>query len=448
MTSRSTPDRSDALVMFGLTGDLGRKKLFPAIYELAAAGLLDGPVIGVGRSEHTNDDLREMFREAVADQRPADGRGVDSEIVDRVDLSYLRGDSTETTVYSGLAEQLEGRKCPLVYAALPPDIFGAVAGGIAASTLPEATRLVVEKPFGDGVESARALHRTITEAMPADQLFIVDHFLAKAAIENILIVRSVNPLVQNSLDAAHVDAIDIVMHESGGLDGRGSFYEGVGAIKDVVQNHLMQTLAMVTMDAPADESDGAFHDARLALLDAVLPVPANDVVLGQYDGYRRLDDVADDSSVETFASLVLAIDNDRWRGVPITIRTGKRMAEDRTEAVFHLRNSSPGSSPHGNRVRFTIKPNASVSFDLDVIDPETHAPKPTTVYACGPDDHGGLGDYAVMFDNAMNGDTRHFARIDGIVAAWRILEPALAADHRLHVYEPGSLGPDVTPLDT
>ncbi len=171
------------------------------------------------------------------------------------------------------------------------------------------------------------------------------------------------------------------------------------------------------------------------------------MVLGQYRGYRHLDDVADDSRVETYASLVLTIDNDRWRGVPISIRTGKRLAEDRTDVVFHLRNTSSGATAHGNRIRFTVKPNASVAFDLDVIDPGTHETKPTTIYACGPDGHGPLGDYAVMFDNAMNGDTRHFAQIDGIVAAWKIVEPILSAEHRLHEYEPGSSGPDATPLD-
>ena len=328
-----------------------------------------------------------------------------------------------------------------------PDIFAAVADGIAISALPAGTRLVVEKPFGDGAESARELHRRITDSIPDEQLFVVDHFLAKAAIENILTVRSVNPLVDNSLCAERVDAIDITMYETGGVDGRGSFYEGVGAIKDVVQNHLMEMLAMVTMEPPVDGSDGAFSDARVALLRSVRPIPAGDVVLGQYRGYRELDDVADDSTVETYASIVLAIDNDRWRGVPITIRTGKRLGEERTDVVFHLTNTTRAATSHGNRIRFTVKPDASASFDIDVIDPTTHDTRPTTIYACGPDDHGPLGDYAVMFDNAMDGDPRHFAQIDGILAAWRIVEPILSAKHRLYEYEPGSSGPDATPLD-
>jgi glucose-6-phosphate 1-dehydrogenase len=254
-------------------------------------------------------------------------------------------------------------------------------------------------------------------------------------------MRTVNPLLANSLDAEHVDSVDIIMHEVGGVDGRGSFYEGVGAIADVVQNHLMQMLAMVTMQAPTDDGDDAFHEARQHLLEAIEPVRPDDVVLGQYAGYRDLDDVADDSTVETFASMMLSIDNDQWRGVPVSIRTGKRLHEDRTEAIFHLRNTASRATTTGNRIRFTVKPHAAVTFDLDVIDPESHRTRPTSIEACGPDGHGPLGDYAVMFDGAMNGDTRHFAQIDGIVEAWRVLEPVLHASLPIHPYDPGTPGP-------
>ncbi|MEO6652494.1 MAG: glucose-6-phosphate dehydrogenase [Ilumatobacteraceae bacterium] len=436
-----TAPRSDALVMFGLTGDLGHKKLLPAIYDLAVDGRLDIPVIGVGRSEHSDADLRSMLDEALADYEPAGGDPIDAAVVSSIDLTYLRGDSTETDVYDALAERLDGCRDPLLYAALPPSIFGSVARGIAASSLPPTTRLVVEKPFGDSAESARDLYDEITAELPADQLFIVDHFLAKAAIENILTVRTVNPLLDAVLDADHVDAVDVVMSETGGVDGRGSFYEGVGAIKDVVQNHMLQLLAMATMEPPADDSDDALHHARSALLEQIAPVGLGDVVLGQYDGYRELGDVADDSTVETFVSLGLTIDDPRWKGVPITLRTGKQLATDLTEVVFHLKNVGPHSTRNGNRVRFTVKPSPSVSFDLDVIDPESHGHRPTTVFACGPVDHGSLGDYAVMFDNAMSGDDHHFAQIDGIIAAWRILEPLLTADLALDTYTPGSDGP-------
>ena len=428
--------------MFGLTGDLGQKKLFPALYDLAAAGLLDVPVIGVARSSGSDPELRALFNDALSGYQPAGGKPLDQSIADSIDLSYVQGDSTATDVYDTLADRLDGCRRPLLYAALPPAIFGSVARGIHGSSLPDTTRLVVEKPFGDSADSAQKLYDEITAELPAEQLFIVDHFLAKASIENILTVRSVNPLIDAVLDADHVEAIDIVMSETGGVDGRGSFYEGVGALQDVVQNHLLQLLAMATMDPPAGGTDDALHAARSALLERIETVHVGDVVLGQYAGYRDLDDVADDSTVETFVSLLLTIDDDRWRGVPVSIRTGKRLAQDRTEVVFHLKQTAKYSTRNGNRVRFTVKPHPSVAFDLDVIDPESHEPRPTTVFACGPDDHGDLGDYAVMFDNAMNGDDRHFARIDGIVASWRVLAPLLDADLPLHTYEPDSDGPD------
>jgi glucose-6-phosphate 1-dehydrogenase len=204
---------------------------------------------------------------------------------------------------------------------------------------------------------------------------------------------------------------------------------------------MLQLLAMATMDPPQNDSDEALHAARSALLERIEPVRVDDVVLGQYDGYRELDDVADDSDVETYVSLSLTIDHDRWRGVPVTMRTGKRLATDLTEVVFHLKQTGRHSTRHGNRIRFSVKPRASVSFDLDVIDPDSHEPRPTTVYACGPQDHGDLGDYAVMFDNAMSGDDHHFAQIDGIVASWRVLAPLLVADVELRTYQPGTDGP-------
>ena len=442
MTDHATTDqndRADALVMFGLTGDLGEKKLFPALYELAAAGRLGIPVIGVGRSEHSDDDLRAMLDESLEGYSPADGAPVDSDVVDSIDVTYLAGDSTDAATYEALAERLGSVERPVVYAALPPGIFGDVARGIASSFLPDTTRLVCEKPFGNDVESARALFAEITDALDAERLFIVDHFLAKSAIENMLTVRSSNPLIDNSMCSQFVERIDIEMLETGGVDGRGSFYESVGAIDDVLQNHLLQMLAVLTMERPDDDSDSAYHAARSGLLATVVPFDPETTVLGQYAGYQDLDDVADDSQVETFAEVRTTIDNDRWRDVPITIRTGKALETDSTVATITLRSEESGGIV--NRIRFAVKPNPSVSFDIGVLDTESHDATATTVYACGPTDHGELGDYAVMLDNALSGATRHFARIDDVVAAWRVVAPIAAAGDRLQVYRPGTSGP-------
>ena len=432
-------ERGDALVMFGLTGDLGAKKLFPSLYELAASGRLDIPVVGVGRSEYSNDELQVMLRSALDGYTPASGEPVDSDLVERIDLSYLSGDSTDPATYDALMERLGGAERPVVYAALPPGIFGDVARGIAGSSFPDTTRLVCEKPFGDDVESARELYDEITDALDPSRLFIVDHFLAKSAIENMLTVRTSNPLIENSMCSQFVERIDIEMLESGNADGRGSFYESVGAIDDVVQNHLLQMLAVLTMERPDDTSDDAYHAARSELLATVVPFDPELALLGQYEGYRDLDDVADDSTVETFAEVRTTIDNDRWRDVPITIRSGKALTEDSTVATITLRAEGPGRAV--NRIRFTVKPNPSVAFDIAVLDTETHESAPATVYACAPEDHGDLGDYAVMLDNALSGATRHFARIEDVVGAWRIVAPLHSEKIEVHPYEPGTDGP-------
>ena len=458
-TSTPPSDRADALVMFGLTGDLGAKKLLPALYDLEAAGLLGVPVVGVGRSEYTDDDLRGMLDDALDGHEPAGGGSVDPDVAGRIRLSYLSGDSTEASTYDALVERLGGAERPVVYAALPPGIFGDVARGIDASSLPDTTRLVVEKPFGSDAESARELHDDITGVLGPDRLFIVDHFLAKAAIENMLVVRSSNPLIENSMCAAFVDSIDVVMRESGGVDGRGSFYESVGAIDDVLQNHLLQLLAVLLMDRPDDRSDEAYHRSRSALLSAMAPFDPARTVLGQYDGYRQLDDVDDDSTVETYVDTTTEVDTDRWRGVPIRVRTGKRLADTTTEATITLRRrrddanalgdgaggETSGDDAVANRIRFGVKPGTCVELDLGVLDPADHGIAPVTITASGPPDHGALADYALMLDNAMSGETRHFAQIDDVVAAWGIVADVKAADLEPVTYEPGSDGPPPPP---
>lgn len=438
------PSRADALVMFGLTGDLGEKKLFPTLYELAAAGRLDMPVIGVGRTEYSDADVRAMLDDALAAAAPSGGDAIDPDVVASIDLSYLAADSTDSAAYDDLADRLGSVTCPVVYAALPPGTFGDVARGIAGSKLPDSTRLVAEKPFGSGAESARELFDEITAALDRENLFIVDHFLAKGAIENMLTLRSSNALVENSMCARFVESIEIEMAESGGVDGRGAFYESVGAIDDVLQNHLLQMLAMLTMERPVDDTEAAMHRGRVDLLRAVRPFRPDETVLGQYVGYRDLDDVSDDSDVETFVAARTTIDNDRWAGVPVTIRTGKRLGSDSTGATVTLKPTGhrDGDDDVVNRIHFNVKPDASVAFDLGVLDADSHRPTSTAVSVCGPADHGPLGDYAVMLDNALSGDTRHFAHIDGVVAAWAIVEPIVGEGLDVHPYDAGSHGPD------
>ena len=439
-TMADDPGRADGLVMFGLTGDLGDKKLLPALVELAAGGELDHRVVAVGRSDLDTDEIRRRLDAALAEHEMlADDERARAALAG-LDLHYVRGGVDDDETWDDVADRLADASRPVVYAALPPDLFGTLAERVAASTLPDTTRLVVEKPFGHDAASARELWRDVTARLAPERVFVVDHFLAKTAIENLLTVRTCNAVIANNLRPGLVERIDVLMHETGGVDGRGSFYEGVGAMRDVVQNHMLQLLALATMPLPADRSDAAYLDARRGLLAAIDPVDPTVVTLGQYDGYRDLDDVANDSEVETFAALELSIDAEPWRGVPVRLRTGKRLHEQRTAVVFTIR------SDHARgvgRLVFDVSPSPCISIELDVLDADggDHATH-TIVLAGRPDsDHDGLGDYATMLRGALHGERRHFATIDDILAGWRIVDPI--AEHRPEIrpYEPDTRGP-------
>ncbi len=429
-------DRSaDALVMLGITGDLGEQKLFPAIVELALAGELGLPIVGVGRSERSDDDLRELVRSAATD---ALGAGDDADgLVDGIDIRYVSGDAGEVATFDTVAERLEGCRAPVVYAALPPHTFADVANGLAGSALPSTTRLVLEKPFGDDADDARRLHRAIIGEIDADRLFVVDHFLAKSAVENLLTFRCANPMIDALMRSDHVVRIEITMAEEFGVDGRESFYDGVGAVADVMQNHLLQLVAVLTMESPTEDSTAAYDQARADLLGAIRPIEPGDAVLGQFDDYTDHDDIDDDSTTETYAAVRLDIDTDRWRGVPVIVRTGKRLSSTATEAIVVFER---GATP--NRLRFSFKPDAAITIDLGVLDPIEHSVRPTRLAACAPSDHGRLGDYATMLAGALRGDQRHFAGIDGIVAAWRVVDPLRRAGLVPDRYPSGSMGPE------
>ncbi len=429
--------QADGLVLFGLTGDLGEKKLFPAIADLAAAGLLQGPVIGVGRSEHSDDELWAMFIDAV---------GADAEALrDTLDLHYLAGDSQDPQIYSQLADRLKDSTCPVIYAALPPDLFAGVASGISKSKFGDSARLVVEKPFGSNAATARSLYDDITAELPPERLFAVDHFLAKSAVENLLTFRHVNPMISASLCSTVVDRIEITMAEAFGVDGRGGFYESVGAIKDVVQNHLLQTVAVLLMEAPEDDTTEAYDRARAELLNAIAPIDPAEAVIGQFDGYRDVEDVADDSTTETFFAGRIRVDNERWSGVEIVLRTGKELDDSYTEAIIEFAHRGPDVSEHRgfpNRLRFALKPEATIAIEVGVLDPDGHDVVPTVLWACGPSGHGELSDYATMLAGALAGEHRHFAQIADIEAAWRIVDRVLEHEEAPDTYRPGSMGPD------
>ena len=422
---------ADALVMFGLTGDLGEKKLLPAIADLAKAGVLPGPVLGVGRSELSDADLLERLHDA------ADGS------VPEIDLRYLVGDSQESSTFEAIAESIADARRPVVYVALPPSLFGGIAQRIAESPLPPETRLVVEKPFGNDARSAADLYEEVTTHIDPERLFIVDHFLAKSAVENLLAIRVGNPLLDAALDSEAVDRIELTMAESGGLEGRGSFYDGVGVVRDVLQNHLLQTLAVLLMESPGFDDlssvDPEVLDRhRSNLLESIERIDPRHAVLGQYDGYLDLDGVDADSSMPTYVATRLRVDNPRWAGVDMFIRTGKQLSDSWTEIVV----SFETRTGHPNRLRLQLKPNADVVIEGAMLDPSNHDLAPMVMRRTAPDAHGALSDYAALLLGAIDGDRRHFATFDGVLAAWRVIEPLLAEPPQLLHYQPGSMGPD------
>jgi len=427
--------RADALVMFGLTGDLGDKKLLPALGELAVAGELDLPVVAVSRRGVGVDELRERIAEAL-DEHPSEAV---EHAVAALDIRVVEGGVDEDRTWSEIGSYLDGCSLPVVYAALPPSLFATTAERVATSELPDTTRLVVEKPFGHDGESAQQLWDEVTAEIDPQRLFVVDHFLAKTAVENLSTVRTRNAVIANNLQPGLVERIDVILHESDGAHGRGSFYESVGAVRDVVQNHMLQLLALATMEAPSDPGDGDAHlRARQALLDAVRPVDVATVTLGQYEGYRELDDVDDDSDVETYASMELAIDTDRWRGVPVWLETGKALHQKRTAVVFTIRSDDADGR---GRLVFDVSPNACISMQLEVLDGDDHDVGSITLAGRPDDDHGGLGDYATMLLSALVGERRHFATIEGVLAGWRVVDPIAEQRPEVQRYAPGSAGP-------
>ncbi len=433
---RTSTDRADGLVLFGLTGDLGEKKLFPALAELARSGDLDGPVIGVGRREMTDDDLWNRFVEAI-DADSASTDDLDS-LRSALDLHYVSGDSEDADTYDRIGELLDGAQRPVVYAALPPDLFERVAEGVSRS-LPASTRLVVEKPFGQDEASAVALHDRITRSVDADRLFIVDHFLAKSVVENLSAFRRVNPMVEAAFRQGPVKRIEITMAEDFGLEGRGSFYESVGVVGDVLQSHLLQTVAALLME-PVDPDEPSTPN-RAALLSSIRPVDPEWAVLGQYEGYTELDDVDHDSRTATFVAARLEVDNERWGGVEVFVRTGKKMHATYTECVVVFSDDGDVADAPGTRLRFQLKPNSAIAMETAVLDPTDHGFAPTTLWGCAPAGHAGLGDYATMLRGAILGDRQHFASIDSVVAAWNIVAPLLSRSPDIHRYHQGSQGP-------
>jgi glucose-6-phosphate 1-dehydrogenase len=440
--------RSDAFAFFGATGDLAYKKIFPALQALAKKGRLDFPVVGVAKSGFKLEQLVERAKASVSEH----GGGADPEGFPRLvkQLRYVDGDYKDAATFAALRRELGDAKRPCHYLAIPPSLFATVAEQLEKSSCLHDARVVVEKPFGRDLESARALSRTLHRFLPEERIFRIDHFLGKEAVQNILYFRFANAFLEPVLNRHYVENVQITMAESFGVKGRGRFYEEAGVIRDVIQNHLLQVVSYLAMEAPAGCHAEAIHDEQAKVLRTVRPLRDADLVRGQFRGYRDEDGVAGDSQVATYAALRLAVDSWRWQGVPFYVRAGKSLATTCTEVMVEFKQAPPvvfaeATPSMGNYVRFRLSPQVVIAIGARAKRPgEGMAGQPVelSVVDLGQQGEAGrMGDYERLLGDAMVGDATLFARQDVVEAAWAIVDPVLGETGELIEYEPGSWGP-------
>ena len=438
--------RADALVLFGATGDLAYQQIFPALQAMAKRDQLRVPVIAIARQSWSFDQVCARIRESLANHG-----GIDQPAYERLvaRLSYVSGDYHDASTFDRLREALGGATRPVFYLAIPPSLFGVVASSLARSGIAGNARLVVEKPFGRDTASARALNTTLHESFPEQAVYRIDHFLGKEPVQNLLYFRFANAFLEPIWNASHVERVQITMAESFGVRERGKFYEEVGAIRDVFQNHLLQVLALVAMDAPASGDGASVDAAKVAFLKAVRPLALDDIVRGQYRGYRSENGVAPDSNVETYVAARLSVDNPRWAGATMVIRAGKCLAETFTEVHVTLKRAAPALFDAGvrppNEVRFRLSPDPSITLMASAKkDGEAMVGERACLIerAHAADD---MAPYERLLGDALRGERALFGSEAGVEASWRIVDPVLGDPRPPVVYEPGSWGPPGLP---